>query len=102
MNGSCPIIGAMTRAGFTSAVAAHQPRRISGNAQNIATTRPTKPRTSQSVTTQSPNNGYSNDAVNHGRNPYGKAKAWPCPMTGIRNGSPSPLQSWSLTHQTWP
>ncbi len=102
MNGSCPMIGAMTSAGLTNAIAAHQPCRISGNAQNIAATRPRNPSTIQSVTTQSPSRGWSRAAVNQGRKPYGNANAFPWPITGMWKGTPWPLQKRSLTHQTCP
>ena len=100
-NGSCPSSSPSTNAGFTSTAAAHQPRRSSGKAQNVATTRPTKPMPRVSVTLHSLMSGQSSTANIQGMNPYGKASAWPWARTGMRNGKPPPCQKRSATNHTW-
>ena len=50
-------------AGFASTAAAHQPRRSSGNATNVATMHPTAPSAVHSVTPQLPSTGQTNAAV---------------------------------------
>ena len=69
MKGSWPMSAAATNAGLSSSVAAHQPRRSSGKARNVATSRPAMPSTSHSVTIQSPARGRATAAVSHGTRP---------------------------------
>ena len=73
-NGNCPSTGATMSTGLASTSAAHQPRRSSGKAQNVAATSPTDPITSHSVTTQSPSSGRRSAAESHGMNAYGNAR----------------------------
>jgi hypothetical protein len=60
---------AATRAGFSSTVAAHHPRRTSGKATKVAASSPAMPSTSHSVTIQSPARGRATAAVSHGTTP---------------------------------
>ena len=46
-------------AGLAITAAAHQPRRSSGNAKNVATTQPTAPSAVHRVTAQLPSSGQS-------------------------------------------
>ena len=96
------MMGAITSVGFTRAATAHQPWRISGSAQNMATTTATNPSTISSVTAQSPRASASTPPTSHGRKPYGNVSASPCPSTGMWNGRPPPERSCSATHHTWP
>jgi len=96
------MIDATTRAGFTRTAAAHQPRRNSGNAQNVAAMSPTVPTTNHKVTTQSPRIGRRSAALSHGTSAYGNASALPCPITGMDHGMWWKCQIRSLTYHTWP
>jgi len=73
-NGSWPMMGAMTTGGDSSAAAAHHPAPSSGNAQRVAATSATNPRTSTTVTARSPATGHSSAAAVQGGNEYGKAR----------------------------
>ena len=78
-NDCWPNSSASTIVGFARTAAAHQPRRNSGNATNVATTQPMVPMTVHSVTAQSPRSGQASAAVVQFTNPYGYAYASPCP-----------------------
>ena len=64
-------------AGFASTPAAHQPRRNSGNATNVATMHPTAPSAVHNVIAQLPSNGHTNAAVVQLTMPYGYVTASP-------------------------
>ena len=71
------MMGAMTRMGSTSNAAAHQLRRSSGNAHQVAATSARKPTTIQMVTAHSPSTSHRRAAASQGTNAYGNAYACP-------------------------
>ena len=100
-NACCPNSSASMIAGFASTAAAHQPRRSSGNATNVATMHADRAERGAQrdapVAEQRPQRARP---IVQFTKPYGYAYASPCPSTGMCHGSRPWCQRSRAMYQT--